>query len=102
MNQHRWGQIEELFNFVVELPREDRESYLKKICSEDNDLGDEVRSLLEENDTHENFLEDNILPAGFSLLAEGKEGITLLEGQKIGTYQIIRFLGNGGMGAVYL
>lgn len=102
MLEERWKKIESLFNQAVELPEEDWEIFLQNNCGKDLEIVREVRELLSEDEKGNNFLEEPILTAGYNILAENANGVTLLEGRNISSYKIIRFLGNGGMGAVYL
>jgi Tol biopolymer transport system component len=98
MNRAKWQKIEELFNAAFELPREKQSAFLDSICK-DNELRSEVESLLKNSEKEDSFLEAN-LSLGLAVLSEEKK--RLLIGKKIGHYQIIRLLGEGGMGEVYL
>ncbi|MBS1791791.1 MAG: serine/threonine protein kinase [Acidobacteria bacterium] len=97
MNPKRWQRIEEVFRTVVARPLEEREMHLTRICDGDEELRQEVLSLLA-SDTTEDFLVQPIADAAFSLTTEGTEN---LAGTRIGSYRIERVIGHGGMGTVY-
>ncbi|MEO1619214.1 MAG: hypothetical protein AAFV88_25420, partial [Planctomycetota bacterium] len=50
MNADRYAKIRELFLAADELPRGQQESFLQEQCGEDQELYEEVRSLLGEHD----------------------------------------------------
>lgn len=97
MNPKRWQRIEEVFRTVVARPQGEREMHLTRICDGDEELRQEVLSLLAKDST-EDFLRQPIADAAFSLTAEASESLT---GTRIGSYRITRVIGHGGMGTVY-
>ncbi len=96
MTPERWQEIQALFDAALEQPREGRTLYLKTACQNDETLFEEVLALLETYDDDPSFLEDSA--ASFHALVEPAP----LEGQHIGAYRIVKRIGTGGMGAVYL
>lgn len=97
MDPQRWQQIEELFRTVVHRPANEREAHLTQVCGGDDELRQEVLSLLAQ-DTAEDFLQEPIAGVVRSLAIDQKDDIT---GQHAGPYLITRLIGHGGMGAVY-
>lgn len=101
MNRDRWRQIEELYNTARPLGVAERERLLAVSCAGDEELRLEVESLLEEPEGEDDFLSEPVFAAGLSLLAPARpEPITA--GSLVGHYRVIRELGRGGMGEVYL
>ena len=99
MNPAKWHKIEELFNSVLELPVEQRADYLDSFCHDD-ELRNEVEALLQKAEKEDSFLGGLPFSLGLAILSENKKYSLL--GKKIGRYQIISLLGEGGMGEVYL
>lgn len=100
MNRAYWEKIEQLFNAALEIPAEERGKFLEISCAEDAELKNEVESLLNKSETEDSFLGKPQLSLGMSLIHLEKSHA--LPGEKIGNYKIIRLLGEGGMGEVYL
>lgn len=73
--------------------------YLGRVCGDDRELRQEVESLLgyERRSAHE--LESVIQAAAADVADTGSANVV---GQRIGTYELIRPIGRGGMGSVYL
>lgn len=101
MEPIRWQKIEELFNASLALPEEQREKFLDEACGADSDLRREVDSLVSAvDDRDDDFLSNSAFTLGTQLLAY--EQSHSLSGQAIGAYTIIKPIGHGGMGEVYL
>lgn len=95
MDSARWALVKEIFQNALDLPRDQRSEYVRNACAGDTELLDEIESLLASENTSEDFLEE---PAVDYI----DELPDLNIGRKIGPYQIVREIGAGGMGAVYL
>ncbi len=103
MNSERWKQIDELFDAVLDLPAGEREKFLSEQTG-DEDLKNEVLSLLKARTNTDKFLETSAIKiAGRNLAEEGTIVFNAYFLNKIiGTFKIERMLGAGGMGEVYL
>ena len=98
-NTDRWKTLKVIFSNALELKKEEQEDYLKKACGADSSLLHDLVSLLEAYDTS-GVLDRSIDQLKVSVLSQLKSREIL--GRKVGTYQIIKELGYGGMGTVYL
>ena len=99
MNQARWKKIEEIFHAACEIPAERRAAFLDSHCGGDRELKNEVESLIYYSEQDDVLSDNQHLYLGLNLIC--KEKAQSLAGQKFGRYEIIKLLGQGGMGAVY-
>ena len=98
MNAERWQQIDRLFHATLACSPGQRAEFLANHCGKDEPLRREVESLLSSHESADDFIET---PAG-DIAAEMLGTAALETGQQIENYRIIRPLGSGGMGEVYL
>ncbi len=101
MDPERFRQIEERYQAALELPPAERESFIEKICGEDEDLRREIETLLATKSSSNDFSEKPPLSLATEMFSQ-KQRQRNLAGQEISHYKIIRLLGAGGMGQVYL
>ncbi len=87
----RWSRIQEVFHATLERPESERWDFLTDACVDDADLRAEVASLIAAH-------EDEGPVGDFS--ERGVEGPAPAE--RIGLYRLIRRIGEGGMGSVFL
>ena len=97
----RWRRIEEAFQAALEIPREQRDAYLADALREDADLRAEVESLLA-RDHEESSAISSIIEGTAASLFDDQTPPDAMLGAELGNYRIIREIGRGGMGAVYL
>jgi serine/threonine protein kinase len=99
MRLERWSQIEEVFQSALDCAPENRAMFLDSACGEDAELRHEIESLLA---SHEKS--GFTAPAAFENALDVLEQRTaqLNEGRAVGAYRILRRIGRGGMGSVYL
>jgi eukaryotic-like serine/threonine-protein kinase len=97
MTPEQWLQVREVFHAVVELPTDQRSSYLDQVCSSKPSLRQEVESLLDSHEDAGDLLET---PVRIDSPLDHDEHDPWV-GKNIGPYQTIARIGQGGMGAVY-
>jgi serine/threonine protein kinase len=105
MNPEFWQQLKSVFNSALDLAPEQRPAYLAEACAGDDELRRRVDGLLASHENAGPFLRSPaVVDAGLVASAE-PTSVTEAEGrvgQRIGPYEIIRELGHGGMGTVFL
>jgi serine/threonine protein kinase/Tfp pilus assembly protein PilF len=93
----RWRRIETLFHQAAEIETTQRGAFLDEACKDDPEMRAELDSLLSSSDGTLTDLKASVAMAAEQLLDARSQ-----EGSRIGAYRLIRTLGEGGMGAVYL
>jgi serine/threonine-protein kinase len=105
MNQERWQQIKSTVALAMETPETERGSLIDSACGSDTELRHEVESLLAAAAAADSMPEARaaIANATSSLAANEDASLrALLDSVLSHQYEIIRPLGRGGMGWVYL
>ena len=100
-----WKRVSQLVADALELPSEERPAWLATACAGDEALHREVASLLAAEAHAGSFLQRSALAstgAADLIASSARESLALVAGRRVGPYQIIRELGHGGMGVVYL
>jgi serine/threonine protein kinase/lipoprotein NlpI len=100
VNPEQWRRVEEVFKAAVELPARERTVFLDEICDGDPSLRREVASLLLHDEKAKSFIEVPAFDINSASLSESLS--ELAAGQTIDTYRIVKEIGSGGMGVVYL
>jgi serine/threonine protein kinase len=85
LDSQRERALEELFQRALDQPPDQREAFVRKACAGDGELAARLRELLAQD-------------------ARGTLGVLATEPpeQRIGSYRLVRLLGQGGMGSVHL
>lgn len=101
MTPERWQQIKDVLAVAVPLKGRERTAYLGEMCADDAELRREVESLI---------AADEVAGTSFPLMPAANLGLVagLLDayrpervGRRIGAYDLVAELGQGGMGEVF-
>jgi hypothetical protein len=100
MNSERWKKVKEVFDAIVELDADERDRFLDREYEGDSNLRAEVEKLLSSFEKADGFLED---PAANHVASAILKSKAMLDpGQRFAHYKVLRQIGVGGMGEVYL
>ncbi|USN98770.1 MAG: protein kinase [Phycisphaeraceae bacterium] len=105
MNAGRLQQVESIFAAAMERPAAARASFVAAQCGNDPELHAEIDSLLRHASESIGMLDvpPVAAPLGATFSDEpAGDGFALPPDKMIGSYRVLRFLGAGGMGVVYL
>ncbi|MBD0370953.1 MAG: PD40 domain-containing protein [Pyrinomonadaceae bacterium] len=100
MNPERWKQVKEIFHAALEVAPAERVAFLDKACSGDAEIRHEVESLIASHERTGEFIDAPAFEAAAHLLTDDAD--SLKDGEAVGDYKILRRIGRGGMGEVYL
>ncbi|MEP6570540.1 MAG: protein kinase [Acidobacteriota bacterium] len=105
MNAETWQQLKPLFHAALELGPAERSAFLASACKDDGELRVQVEKLLAAHDEPGDFLVSPALVKAGRISADAEllnlDGVERA-GQRVGAYEIIREIGHGGMGTVFL
>jgi serine/threonine protein kinase/tetratricopeptide (TPR) repeat protein len=101
MTLSRWQTVSHIFEAALDVPANERDNFVREACAGDAELESEVHHLIVADGKAGSFLEHpalSTLPALTQLPAPA-----LLHAGTVvaGRFQIVRFIGQGGMGQVY-
>jgi serine/threonine protein kinase len=98
LNTENWQKLNELFAEALTLTLDERAALVASIA--DRELKSELESLLSAHESANRFLSRNAVELNAKTLLDREA--EKLAGKQIGQFKIVRELGRGGMGAVYL
>lgn len=100
MGERNWRQIEQIFNQAVILTSGQRYNFVRQECGEEENLFSEIITLLDA-DSQANALFENSAASRVSELLQ-KDLENIAENGNFAGYKLIKLLGQGGAGAVFL
>ena len=93
-----WRRLKDVFAGARALPASERPAYLSAACAGNEALRQEVESLLASDERAKSFLESPAVVRGDGTPHTAQ---SMIEGRRLGAYQVQALLGAGGMGEVY-
>ncbi|MEZ5559744.1 MAG: protein kinase [Pseudomonadales bacterium] len=101
MTPEQWRRLEAAFHDLAGAPENSRTAFIREFSAQDPELGSRLADLLAAHRDAGGFLVQPALDLSLAL-ASTDEDPPELAGQVFGAYRVVRELGRGGMGAVYL
>ena len=98
MRNFNWGQVREIFFDALEVETKNREEFLDKSCGANLELRGEVRELLSEHFEVDDIFDQPVFEVNRLFDNNGDKHIE----RRFGKYKIVREIGAGGMGTVFL
>ena len=100
MADPNWQKVRDVFDAALQQRPEARHDYISEACGDDRTLLTEVESLFSSLGRSDGFLETPAVAHVAEMIEPPTKSLTA--GTRFGHYEIIRQIGSGGMGEVYL
>ena len=100
INPKNWHEVKEIFYAALQRAPEEREQFLNESCKDNDHLRREVELLLSSSEAAGSFMQNPAVGEIAEAIIENKK--KLLVSQTLSHYKILKLLGEGGMGEVYL
>jgi eukaryotic-like serine/threonine-protein kinase len=100
MDSVRWQRVQSLFHEAADLPEDEQRQFLETQCADDTTLVSDVLILLREDANGGSMLDRDVAQIAQQIFDDSTPGAFPF--RQVGPYRIIKALGAGGMGVVYL
>jgi serine/threonine-protein kinase len=97
MDAARWERLQALFHEAVDRPPADRLAFLREACAGDDALLEEVIAAIAEDEQGSSLLDHGVEYAAERMIDAAPDRL-----REIGPYRVLRTIGEGGMGVVFL
>jgi eukaryotic-like serine/threonine-protein kinase len=98
METSRWRRIQTIFHAAADLPIAEQDASVRAACGDDQDLYSEVVAMLHQ-DAAVSVLDGGVADLASQIFESDSSALPL---RQLGPYRILKLLGEGGMGVVYL